>query len=255
MAKQEPIPNRNFLRRIGAVVLAYEQNELGNDGGIATATGSKWQPPIRPFPGFFAVQDVHDEYLTCVECDGAGTKILNAAIPGAFDTTEGAPSFQDGETITQTGTSATALVSRSQSSGTHLIIKSLAAFPAANNSGAWTGGTSGAVFTPSDEPDFDTVNIAKPWDLRSSTWDGLTRAGIDYEVTGVQQRTADDGSTTQDEEITPSYLEYNATEELLGSVIVAEVMGSGTGVLVSGDELYLKDVNDAGRAWAKVVEA
>jgi len=58
--------------------------------------------------------------------------------------------FTYGETVTQTGTGATAVVELAGGSGTRFNVSSVSGSP--NNSGVWTGGTSGATVTPTAVP-------------------------------------------------------------------------------------------------------
>lgn len=58
--------------------------------------------------------------------------------------------FTPGETVTQTGTGATAVVELAGGSGAVLSLSSVAGTP--NSSGVWTGGTSGATVTPTATP-------------------------------------------------------------------------------------------------------
>jgi hypothetical protein len=58
--------------------------------------------------------------------------------------------FQVGETVTQSGTSASGTLMRVPGAGGPLILGALSA--GANNTATWVGGTSGAVFAPSGWP-------------------------------------------------------------------------------------------------------
>ena len=92
------------------------------------------------------------------------------------------------------------------------------------------------------------VAIAKPYLLRNSI---TARAGITYTYAGIDERTADDGATTEDQVVVPSWA---VDDEILAE---AGVTG-GTGVVlgtVPDDYALLWIARSDGRAWAKVAEA
>jgi len=82
-----------------------------------------------------------------------GTKVVEFApttskIAGSFT----AGTFTDGEVVTQATTSAKAYVVNAQSAGAFLYVSTATTTPAANTTDIWTGGTSGATFTPTATP-------------------------------------------------------------------------------------------------------
>lgn len=82
-----------------------------------------------------------------------GTKVVEWApttyrIAGSFT----AGTFADGEIVTQATTSAKAYVVNAQSAGAYLYVSTATTTPAANTTDVWTGGTSGATFTPTATP-------------------------------------------------------------------------------------------------------
>jgi hypothetical protein len=87
-----------------------------------------------------------------------------------------------------------------------------------------------------------TVYVAKPFELRSSTFDGLTIAGVTYTYTNESEREATDGVDTETQFITPAYR--------VGAEIFAVKVRGGTGVVTAepADILYV-EINQ-GRAWA-----
>jgi hypothetical protein len=93
-----------------------------------------------------------------------------------------------------------------------------------------------------------TIYIAKPYLLRRTPFDGLSRSGITYTYSSHVTRQADDGSSTEDQVVVPGYV--------AGDVIYAVRPIGGTGVTRpdgSGgtyDVTWL-DLNCDGRAWAK----
>lgn len=98
---------------------------------------------------------------------------------------------------------------------------------------SWDGTTLGSI----------DVNIAMPWDLRRTPFDGQTVNGVTYTYTTDIQRTATDGTNTETHVITPPYFadaEIYAARGLVG----------GAGVTVDGAALAWIDLNLAGRAWA-----
>jgi hypothetical protein len=86
----------------------------------------------------------------------------------------------------------------------------------------------------------DAVTVAKHWDARRTPFDGETVNGYTYTYSSATARQSDDGSTTEDQVITPPYF--------VGAQIVAERnIAGGTGVT----DVIWEDVNKAGRAWAE----
>ena len=95
----------------------------------------------------------------------------------------------------------------------------------------------------------DPVNVAKPYLLRKTPFDGNTRNGVSYayDISDPAKRVATkvSDSTTQTEVITPS---YQVAED---EVWATKVDTGGTGVVDGdgNDVVWLED--DQGRAWAK----
>lgn len=88
------------------------------------------------------------------------------------------------------------------------------------------------------------VAVAKPPLLRRTPYDGATRNGISYTYTGANTRTADDGSSTEDQIITDDYV--------AGDEIHAYQVLGGTGVTdADGYRVIWADNNADGRFWAK----
>lgn len=97
----------------------------------------------------------------------------------------------------------------------------------------WDGTTEGTV----------DINVAKPWFLRRTPFDGQTRAGVTYTYTSHVQRTADDGSGTETQVINPSFV-------LNDVIYVVRDIEGGTDVTEGGEPVvWLAEY--AGRAWAK----
>lgn len=78
------------------------------------------------------------------------------------------------------------------------------------------------------------VTVSKPPLLRNSV---SSRDGIDFTYTGTDQRTADDGATTEDQVVVPGYL--------VGDTIYAVSVPRGA------DGISWLDLNVDARAWAK----
>ncbi len=89
------------------------------------------------------------------------------------------------------------------------------------------------------------INVAKPYLLRKTPFDGSSRNSISFVYSSNSARTATSGDT-EDQVIVPSYV---AGDEILA---VTNIVGS-TGVRDSGNKLITwDDLNRDGRAWAKV---
>lgn len=93
----------------------------------------------------------------------------------------------------------------------------------------------------------NTVLVAKPYELRQTTFDGLTVGGIAYSYTSASQRTATNAAISPGVEtqyITPSYI--------TGAEIYASKISGGTGV--NDDSSPQVGINyleiNQGRAWA-----
>jgi hypothetical protein len=97
------------------------------------------------------------------------------------------------------------------------------------------------------DPYGQQVQVAKPYLLRRSSFDGLSVEGVTYAYSDSNTRVAsDDAEEEEDEtqEITPSYY---AGEKLTA-------IAHGTGVTTALGELQWEDLNTAGRCWAVVQE-
>lgn len=86
----------------------------------------------------------------------------------------------------------------------------------------------------------EDVLVAKPYLLRASI---TARGGLTYSYSSSTARTADDGSSTEDQVVTPAYV--------AGDEIIATLVRGGTGVTVAGVPLLWREINE-GRAWAQV---
>jgi len=102
----------------------------------------------------------------------------------------------------------------------------------------WDGVTEGSV----------DIDVALPYLLRRTPFDGLSRDGISYVYTSNTERTATDGSDNETQVITPSY----TVDDEIFAVKRVSVLG-GIGEDSSGAPLadWLIDEND-GRAWAAI---
>jgi hypothetical protein len=88
----------------------------------------------------------------------------------------------------------------------------------------------------------NTVNVAKPYELRSTPFDGNTINGVTYTYASSSEREATDGTDTETQFITPNYV--------VGADIYASKIRSGTGVSTGGGDPILYIETDQGRAWA-----
>lgn len=92
-------------------------------------------------------------------------------------------------------------------------------------------------------PTGNDIYVAKPWELRVSTYNGLTVNGITYAYTGVQQRSATpSGEDTESQVIVPTYV-VEQTVIFYCSLVDGVELAVGT------------DVNVGARAWALDREA
>lgn len=89
-----------------------------------------------------------------------------------------------------------------------------------------------------------TVEIAKPYLLQRTPFDGETRDGVTYTYTDGETRSATDGVTTEDQVIVPAYV--------INDIIVAARLTAEN----LKNQLYAEwlDINADGRAWAAVEE-
>ena len=86
------------------------------------------------------------------------------------------------------------------------------------------------------------VQIAKPFLLKNSFFDGFSYDGVSYTYIDVNTREATDGTTTETQIVTPAY-SIEAT-----IYAVRDVLG---GVDLNGSGIEWLDLNVDGRAWAK----
>ena len=86
------------------------------------------------------------------------------------------------------------------------------------------------------------IEVAKPWLLRRTPFDGGSRDGVSYTYTSDQQRTAISGPDTRIEHVTPGYL--------IGDVVycLRTVLGA-TGVENAGAMIPALEIA-GGRMWA-----
>lgn len=95
----------------------------------------------------------------------------------------------------------------------------------------------------------ESIFIAKPYLLRRTPFDDLTRNSITYDYTSDTQRTATKGSDSETQVVVPSYV--------VGDIIYAVrgvLGGVGTNVTIAEIDTPLDwlDINADGRAWAKI---
>ena len=96
----------------------------------------------------------------------------------------------------------------------------------------------------------DTINVARPYTLRRTPFDGFIVNGITYDYSTDQQRTATMGTTVEEQFVTPDYL--------VGQTIMAALMRGDTAAVDEGvPQVYIpwEDLNVDGRAWAWDPEA
>ena len=90
----------------------------------------------------------------------------------------------------------------------------------------------------------NTVYAAKPYELRSTPFDGNTIGGVTYTTLTASTRSATDGTDTETQEIVPAYV--------VGAEIIGQKPKAGTGVTTDASPqapiAYL-EINQ-GRAWA-----
>ena len=99
-----------------------------------------------------------------------------------------------------------------------------------------------------------TIKVAKPYNLRKTPFHGKTISGITYTYTGAQSRTKTRTSTSTKENqvITPAYQVAVDDDDYDGDEIYACKPSGGTGVKIGDEDVIWLDINNAGRAWAKV---
>ena len=96
--------------------------------------------------------------------------MTESSVPGTVATPTPGSGFEPGETVTQTGSSATAVVVGTVPASGPMIVTSISGTPVAT--GAWTGQSSGAVFNPTAAPatvtwSCETPDSAIPWPATS----------------------------------------------------------------------------------------
>ena len=99
----------------------------------------------------------------------------------------------------------------------------------------WDGETAGSA----------QVTVAKPWTLRRYVYENDTSA-VTYVYVSVQRRTATQGSTSETQDITKSYV----VGEMLVAVKLTTVRPAGEGGRTEWEWL---DINMDGRDWARAV--
>ena len=97
-----------------------------------------------------------------------------------------------------------------------------------------------------------SVMVAKPYNLRKAPFHGKTINGITFTYTSAQARTKKrtSPSATENQAIVPAYLVAGTNYD--GDEIYACKPSGGTGVKIGGVDVVWLDINNAGRAWAKV---
>jgi len=110
------------------------------------------------------------------EPTGSGSIAMSAAMIGPV--TNGP--YVDGETVTQSGTGATAIVV-SNCPCSPLLVRSVSASPAPNSTGIWTGGTSGATATPTTTPTVYTGSPVREGVDGSDLWIALSLSDFVYQ--------------------------------------------------------------------------
>jgi hypothetical protein len=94
----------------------------------------------------------------------------------------------------------------------------------------------------------ESIFVAKPYLLRRTPFDGLSRNGIAYIYSTDALRTADDGSDTEVQVIVPSYVAGDVIYAFLGVLAILDVEND------DGNTMRFLDANLDGRAWAKQAE-
>lgn len=96
--------------------------------------------------------------------------------------------------------------------------------------------------------------VWKPWALRKTPFDGLTRDGIGYayDASGPRLATRVSDNAEEWQEVTPSYVARDAVTPIAGDVIYAATLR--TIPKASGAEEQYIDANLSGRCWAVTEE-
>jgi len=92
----------------------------------------------------------------------------------------------------------------------------------------------------------ENILIAKPWHLRRAPFTS-TVDGIDYTWSTIGERDADDGSDSETQIITPSYI---VGEELICLRIKGERITIYNDDASESIEIEWQEINSAGRCWA-----
>jgi hypothetical protein len=103
----------------------------------------------------------------------------------------------------------------------------------------WDGSTEGV----------DDINIAKPYLLRRTPFDGQLVNGKTYTYTSNTERNVDDGANNEDQLIIPRY-----TDPSQPTIYAATSLALPIDVEVGGLKLIWVDINADGRAWARKFE-
>jgi len=89
-----------------------------------------------------------------------------------------------------------------------------------------------------------TLYVAKPYMLQRTPFDGLTVDGVAYAYSTNYARTANDGSDSAVEEISPAYV-FDGTERILAARIDFPAMSVGP------RKVRWVDLNSCGRNWSR----
>jgi hypothetical protein len=101
------------------------------------------------------------------------------------------------------------------------------------------------AFTESEGP--ADVYVAKPYILQRTPFDGVTitypSGNITYTYTQDYERSANDGTDTKTQVVTPRYYVNEV-------IVAARGIAGGTGITVSESNVVWQDINTCGRMWA-----
>lgn len=95
-------------------------------------------------------------------------------------------------------------------------------------------------------------NVAKPYLLRRTPFDGETRKSITYTYSSNYQRTADDGVDTESQIIVPSYTAGDIIYAVMGIAGSTSVWQDTSSAEPGRNKIFWVDLNVDGRCWAKV---
>ena len=153
--------------------------------------------------------------------------------PGGMDTTGGALSVPQQQRV-----------QRARSSGALLVEMEVQSESADTLTCKRVDPTDPAMVTTFGDP----VEVAKPYQLRRTPFDGETvtfpDGGVTFTYTADNKRDATDGTDMEEQEVTPFYY----TGELLICAFMV------TGLAADMVPVRYADINTAGRAWAAVPE-